>query len=133
MYSSVLFLLPDDGPNLQANPPEASNSSERPSAKEPATSHSPGTLAALSGAAPTALNSLAESETELETAAVEPSLMPPAALQPQASSPAYREASSETLPADTTPQQSPDAGTTLGRYEMTTLSDLKDPVGVRFL
>ncbi|XP_053296316.1 eukaryotic translation initiation factor 4 gamma 3-like [Pleuronectes platessa] len=63
-----------------------------------------------------ALNSLAESETELETAAVEPSLMPPASLQAQASSPAYREASSETLPADTTPQQNPDieARTTLG-------------------
>ncbi|XP_053267682.1 LOW QUALITY PROTEIN: eukaryotic translation initiation factor 4 gamma 3-like [Pleuronectes platessa] len=63
-----------------------------------------------------ALNSLAESETELETAAVEPSLMPPPSLQRQASSPAYREASSETLPADTTPQQNPnfDAGTTLG-------------------
>ncbi|XP_062254198.1 eukaryotic translation initiation factor 4 gamma 3-like [Platichthys flesus] len=105
---------PDDGPNLQTNPPEAAISNEHPSAKEPATSHSPGTLAAMSGAASTALNSLTMSETELETAAIEPSLMPPAALQPQASSPAYREAASETLPADTTPQQSPDPGTTLG-------------------
>ncbi|XP_053267681.1 eukaryotic translation initiation factor 4 gamma 3-like [Pleuronectes platessa] len=131
----------EDAPNMQANPPEAANSSELPSAKEPASSHlssveelkpslvppqtlntdkplldAPRTLAALSGEAPTALNSLAESETELETAAVEPSLMPPASLQPQASSPAYREAASETLPADTTPQQNPnfDAGTTLG-------------------
>ncbi|XP_053285555.1 eukaryotic translation initiation factor 4 gamma 3-like [Pleuronectes platessa] len=130
-----------DAPNRQANPPEAANSSERLSAKEPASSHlssveelkpslvppqtlntdkplldAPGTLAALSGAAPLALNSLAESETELETAAVEPSLMPPPSLQPQASSPAYREAASETLPADTTPQQNPDieARTTLG-------------------
>ncbi|XP_053272694.1 eukaryotic translation initiation factor 4 gamma 3 [Pleuronectes platessa] len=136
------FLQPqNDAPNMQANPPEAANSSERPSAKEPASSHlssveelkpslvlpqtlntdkplldAPGTLAALSLAAPTALNSLAESETELETAAVEPSLMPPPSLQPQASSPAYREAASETLPADTTPQQNPnfEARTTLG-------------------
>ncbi|XP_053285581.1 eukaryotic translation initiation factor 4 gamma 3-like [Pleuronectes platessa] len=130
-----------DAPNRQANPPEAANSSERLSAKEPASSHfssveelkpslvppqtlntdkplldAPGTLAALSGAAPLALNSLAESETELETAAVEPSLMPPPSLQPQASSPAYKEAASETLPADPTPQQNPDieARTTLG-------------------
>ncbi|XP_034434993.1 eukaryotic translation initiation factor 4 gamma 3-like [Hippoglossus hippoglossus] len=178
MYSSVLFLLPDDAPKLQpvvqkssspglvqpeapvetpeANTPEteptppasepelplpaslstpvnlpltAANSSDRPSARESASSHlssvgeqkpslappqppntdkplldAPRTLAALSVAAPKALNGLAESGTELETAAHEPSLMPPAALQPQASSPAYREASSETLPSDMRPQ-----------------------------
>ena len=110
-------------------PLTAANSSERPSARESASSHlssvgeqkpslappqppntdkplldSPRTLAALSVAAPKALNGLAESGTELETAAHEPSLMPPAALQPQASSPAYREASSETLPSDMRPQ-----------------------------
>ncbi|XP_047198918.1 eukaryotic translation initiation factor 4 gamma 3-like [Hippoglossus stenolepis] len=111
-------------------PLTAANSSERPSAREEsASSHlssvgeqkpslappqppntdkplldAPRTLAALSVAAPKALNGLAESGTELETAAHEPSLMPPAALQPQASSPAYREASSETLPSDMRPQ-----------------------------
>ncbi|XP_047195243.1 eukaryotic translation initiation factor 4 gamma 3 [Hippoglossus stenolepis] len=110
-------------------PLTVANSSERPSARESASSHlssvgeqkpslappqppntdkplldAPRTLASLSVAAPKALNGLAESGTELETAAQEPSPMPPAALQPQASSPAYREASSETLPSDMRPQ-----------------------------
>ncbi|XP_053290777.1 eukaryotic translation initiation factor 4 gamma 3 [Pleuronectes platessa] len=59
---------------------------------------------------------LRESRTELETAAHEPSLVPPAALQPQASSPADREASSETVASDMRPQvptppQTPDSDT----------------------
>uniref|UniRef100_A0A4W6DD09 Eukaryotic translation initiation factor 4 gamma 3 n=1 Tax=Lates calcarifer TaxID=8187 RepID=A0A4W6DD09_LATCA len=68
-------------------------------------SDAPRTLAASPAPAPKALNGLAESGTELDTAAHEPSLMPPAALQPQASAPAYREASSsETLPSDVRPE-----------------------------
>uniref|UniRef100_A0A3B4Y9W4 Eukaryotic translation initiation factor 4 gamma 3 n=1 Tax=Seriola lalandi dorsalis TaxID=1841481 RepID=A0A3B4Y9W4_SERLL len=114
-------------------PLTAANASERPSARESAASASspsstvgeqkpsstpsqtpntdkplsdaPRTLAALPAPAPKALNGLAESGTELETAAHEPSLMPPAALQPQPSAPAYREAtSSENLPSDMRPE-----------------------------
>ncbi|XP_040014741.1 eukaryotic translation initiation factor 4 gamma 3 [Xiphias gladius] len=113
-------------------PLTAANTSERPSAREStasASSHSstvgeqkpslappqapntdkpisdaPRTLAASPAPAPKALNGLAESGTELDTATHEPSLMPPAALEPQASAPAYREAaSSESLPSDVRP------------------------------
>ncbi|XP_062244474.1 eukaryotic translation initiation factor 4 gamma 3-like [Platichthys flesus] len=57
---------------------------------------------------------LRKSRTEMETAAHEPSLMPPAALQPQASSPTDREVSSETVASDMRPQvptppQTPDS------------------------
>ncbi|XP_062266388.1 protein TsetseEP-like [Platichthys flesus] len=45
---------------------------------------------------------LRESRTELETAAHEPSLMPPAALQTQASSPPDRESSPETVLSEAT-------------------------------
>uniref|UniRef100_A0A3Q0RYY1 Eukaryotic translation initiation factor 4 gamma 3 n=1 Tax=Amphilophus citrinellus TaxID=61819 RepID=A0A3Q0RYY1_AMPCI len=59
----------------------------------------PRTLAASPLLAPKALNGLAESGTELDTQAHEPSL------QPQTSAPAYREvSSSETLPSDVRPE-----------------------------
>ena len=116
-------------------PPPQANSTERPSDRESASSDlssaeeqtpsAPRTLAALCEAAPKALNGLAERGTELETAAHEPSLVPPAALQPQASSPAQ-------VPTPPSNQDS-EARITLERYEMTTLSDFQDPVGVRFL
>uniref|UniRef100_A0A3B5AK85 Eukaryotic translation initiation factor 4 gamma 3-like n=1 Tax=Stegastes partitus TaxID=144197 RepID=A0A3B5AK85_9TELE len=69
-------------------------------------SDSPRTLAASPSLAPKALNGLADSGTELDASAHEPSLLSPAALQPQASTPAYREApsSSETLPSDVRPE-----------------------------
>uniref|UniRef100_A0A665XDA9 Eukaryotic translation initiation factor 4 gamma, 3a n=1 Tax=Echeneis naucrates TaxID=173247 RepID=A0A665XDA9_ECHNA len=114
-------------------PLTVANASERPSAREcapSASSHSstvveqksttvppqtpntdkplsdaPRTLAASPALTPKALNGLSESGTELETAAHEPSLLPPTALQSQASTPAYREAtSSETLPSDMRPE-----------------------------
>lgn len=63
------------------------------------------TLAASPAPTPKALNGLADSVTELDAPAHEPSLLSSAALQPQASAPAYREASSsETLPSDVRPE-----------------------------
>uniref|UniRef100_A0A669D5T4 Eukaryotic translation initiation factor 4 gamma 3 n=1 Tax=Oreochromis niloticus TaxID=8128 RepID=A0A669D5T4_ORENI len=92
-------------------PVAVANTSERPSARESTTSASshsasssplldaPRTLAASPSLAPKALNGLADSGTELDTQAHEPSL------QPQASAPAYRElSSSETLPSDVRPE-----------------------------
>ncbi|XP_053172576.1 eukaryotic translation initiation factor 4 gamma 3 [Scomber japonicus] len=72
-------------------------------------SEAPRTLAASPAPAPKALNGLADSGTELDPPAHEPSLLSTAALQPQASTPAYREASSsssssETLPSDVRPE-----------------------------
>ncbi|XP_070694151.1 eukaryotic translation initiation factor 4 gamma 3 isoform X3 [Pempheris klunzingeri] len=68
-------------------------------------SDAPRTLAASPAPAPKALNGLADSGTELDSAAHEPSPLSPAALQPQASAPAYREASSsESLPSDMRPE-----------------------------
>ncbi|XP_044023882.1 eukaryotic translation initiation factor 4 gamma 3 isoform X5 [Siniperca chuatsi] len=65
----------------------------------------PRTLAASPAPTPKALNGLADSGTELDNPANEPSLLSPAALQPQASAAAYREASSsETLPSDMRPE-----------------------------
>uniref|UniRef100_A0A3Q0S187 Eukaryotic translation initiation factor 4 gamma 3 n=1 Tax=Amphilophus citrinellus TaxID=61819 RepID=A0A3Q0S187_AMPCI len=112
-----------------ALPVAVANTSERPSAREsPASASSPSascsageskssltqsqlpntdkplldtprTLAASPLLAPKALNGLAESGTELDTQAHEPSL------QPQTSAPAYREvSSSETLPSDVRPE-----------------------------
>uniref|UniRef100_A0A3Q2X142 Eukaryotic translation initiation factor 4 gamma, 3a n=1 Tax=Haplochromis burtoni TaxID=8153 RepID=A0A3Q2X142_HAPBU len=110
-------------------PVAVANTSERPSARESTTSASshsasssageskpssappqmpntdkplldaPRTLAASPSLAPKALNGLADSGTELDTQAHEPSL------QPQASAPAYRElSSSQTLPSDVRPE-----------------------------
>uniref|UniRef100_A0A3B4F3M3 Eukaryotic translation initiation factor 4 gamma 3 n=1 Tax=Pundamilia nyererei TaxID=303518 RepID=A0A3B4F3M3_9CICH len=92
-------------------PVTVANTSERPSARESTTSASshsasssplldaPRTLAASPSLAPKALNGLADSGTELDTQAHEPSL------QPQASAPAYRElSSSQTLPSDVRPE-----------------------------
>uniref|UniRef100_A0AAX7UGW8 Eukaryotic translation initiation factor 4 gamma, 3a n=1 Tax=Astatotilapia calliptera TaxID=8154 RepID=A0AAX7UGW8_ASTCA len=110
-------------------PVAVANTSERPSARESTTSASshsasssageskpssappqmpntdkplldaPRTLAASPSLAPKALNGLADSGTELDTQAHEPSL------QPQASAPAYGElSSSQTLPSDVRPE-----------------------------
>ncbi|XP_035760540.1 eukaryotic translation initiation factor 4 gamma 3 isoform X6 [Neolamprologus brichardi] len=110
-------------------PVAVANTSERPSARESTTSASshsasssageskpssappqmpntdkplldaPRTLAASPSLAPKALNGLADSGTELDTQAHEPSL------QSQASAPAYRElSSSQTLPSDVRPE-----------------------------
>uniref|UniRef100_A0A7N6AC07 Eukaryotic translation initiation factor 4 gamma, 3a n=1 Tax=Anabas testudineus TaxID=64144 RepID=A0A7N6AC07_ANATE len=116
-----------------AIPLTVANASERPSARESAASASspsssaveqktslaspqtvntdkplsdaPRTLAASPSLAPKTLNGLADSGTEPDPAAHEPSLLPAAALQPQASDPAYREASSsEMLPSDVRPE-----------------------------
>ncbi|XP_034388717.1 eukaryotic translation initiation factor 4 gamma 3 isoform X2 [Cyclopterus lumpus] len=118
-----------------ALPLSAANTSERPSAKESTAAasspssavgeHKPSvapppqtpntdeplsdaptrTPAASPAPAPKALNGLADSGTELDAPAREPSLPSPAALQPQASAPAYREAApSETSPSDTRPE-----------------------------
>uniref|UniRef100_A0A671YKL2 Eukaryotic translation initiation factor 4 gamma 3 n=1 Tax=Sparus aurata TaxID=8175 RepID=A0A671YKL2_SPAAU len=104
-------------------PLSVANKSERPSARESTASASspspsvgepkpslplsdaPRTLAASPAPTPKALNGLADSVTELDAPAHEPSLLSSAALQPQASAPAYREASSsETLPSDVRPE-----------------------------
>ncbi|XP_041837192.1 eukaryotic translation initiation factor 4 gamma 3 isoform X3 [Melanotaenia boesemani] len=65
----------------------------------------PRTLAASPSLAPKALNGLADSGTEPDSADNEPSSLPPAVLHPQASVPTYRDAtSSETLPSDMRPE-----------------------------
>uniref|UniRef100_A0A8C4H279 Eukaryotic translation initiation factor 4 gamma, 3a n=1 Tax=Dicentrarchus labrax TaxID=13489 RepID=A0A8C4H279_DICLA len=95
-----------------ASSPSPSAGEYKPSLAPPQTpntdkplSDAPRTLAASPAPAPKALNGLADSGTELDTPALEPSLLSPAALQPQASAPAYREASSsETLPSDVRPE-----------------------------
>lgn len=77
---------------------------QMPTTDKPISDH-PQTLAASQSLAPKALNGLADSVTELEVAAHEPSLMPPAALHPQAPVSAYRDtSSSETLPSDVRPE-----------------------------
>ena len=77
---------------------------QMPSTEKPL-SEPPRTLAGSPSLAPKALNGLADSGPELDTAAHEPSLLPPATLHPQASAPAYRDASSsETLPSDVRPE-----------------------------
>ncbi|XP_070759420.1 eukaryotic translation initiation factor 4 gamma 3-like [Enoplosus armatus] len=95
-----------------ASSPSSSVGEHKPSLAPPLTpntdkplSDAPRTLAASPAPAPKALNGLADSGTELDTPAQEPSLLSPAALQPQASAAAYREASpSETLPSDVRPE-----------------------------
>ncbi|XP_023125564.1 eukaryotic translation initiation factor 4 gamma 3 isoform X7 [Amphiprion ocellaris] len=96
-----------------ASSPSSSVGESKPSLAPPQTpntdkplSDSPRTLAASPSLAPKALNGLADSGTELDAPAHEPSLLSPAALQPQASAPAYREtsSSSETLPTDMRPE-----------------------------
>uniref|UniRef100_A0A7N8YPJ5 Eukaryotic translation initiation factor 4 gamma, 3a n=1 Tax=Mastacembelus armatus TaxID=205130 RepID=A0A7N8YPJ5_9TELE len=72
-----------------------------PNTDEPL-SDAPRTMTASPAQAPKTLNGLADSGTELDTAAPEPSLMPSAALQTQPLS--YREASSEPLPSDMRPE-----------------------------
>ncbi|XP_070814343.1 eukaryotic translation initiation factor 4 gamma 3 isoform X5 [Chaetodon trifascialis] len=77
---------------------------QTPNADKPL-SDTPRPLAASPAPSPKALNGLADSGTELDTPAHEPSLLSPAALQSQASAPAYREpSSSETLPSDVRPE-----------------------------
>uniref|UniRef100_A0A8C2Z4R9 Eukaryotic translation initiation factor 4 gamma 3 n=2 Tax=Cyclopterus lumpus TaxID=8103 RepID=A0A8C2Z4R9_CYCLU len=76
-----------------------------PNTDEPLSDAPTRTPAASPAPAPKALNGLADSGTELDAPAREPSLPSPAALQPQASAPAYREAApSETSPSDTRPE-----------------------------
>lgn len=95
-----------------ASSPSSSAGEHKPSLAPPQTpntdkplSDAPRTSAASPAPAPKALNGLADSGIELDTLAVEPSLLSSAALQPQASAPAYREASSsETLPSDVRPE-----------------------------
>lgn len=92
--------------------PSPSVGEHKPSLARPQTpstdktlSDAPRTLAASPAPASKALNGLADSGTELDAPAHEPSLQSPAALQPQASAPAYKEASSsETLPSDVRPE-----------------------------
>uniref|UniRef100_A0A3P8TQC7 Eukaryotic translation initiation factor 4 gamma 3 n=1 Tax=Amphiprion percula TaxID=161767 RepID=A0A3P8TQC7_AMPPE len=96
-----------------ASSPSSSVGESKPSLAPPQTpntdkplSDSPRILAASPSLAPKAFNGLADSGTELDAPAHEPSLLSPAALQPQASGPAYREtsSSSETLPTDMRPE-----------------------------
>ncbi|XP_034725224.1 eukaryotic translation initiation factor 4 gamma 3 isoform X4 [Etheostoma cragini] len=83
-------------------PPLASP--QTPSADKPL-SDAPRTLAASPAPAPKALNGHADSGTELDTVAHEPSLLSSAALQPQASAPTYSEvSSSESFPCDVRPE-----------------------------
>lgn len=94
--SSPSFSVGEHKPSLA--PPQT------PSADKPL-SDAPRTLAASPAPAPKALNGHADSGTELDTTAQEPSLLSSAALQPQASAPAYREASSsESFPCDVRPE-----------------------------
>lgn len=91
--------------------PSSSTGELKPSLASPQTvntdkplSDVPRTLPASPSPAPKALNGLADSRTEPDTAAHEPALLPAAALQSQASAPSYREtSSSETLPSDMRP------------------------------
>ncbi|KAM6927849.1 eukaryotic translation initiation factor 4 gamma 3 [Xenentodon cancila] len=77
---------------------------QMPNTDKPLSDH-PQTLAASHSLAPKALNGLADSGTELDAAAHEPSLLPPAALHSQALVSAYRDtSSSETLPSDVRPE-----------------------------
>ncbi|KAM8757375.1 eukaryotic translation initiation factor 4 gamma 3 isoform 4-T4 [Acanthopagrus schlegelii] len=95
-----------------ASSPSPSVGEPKPSLAPPQTpntdkplSDAPRALAASPAPTPKALNGLADSVTELDAPAHEPSLLSSAALQPQASAPAYREASSsETLPSDVRPE-----------------------------
>ncbi|XP_041804790.1 eukaryotic translation initiation factor 4 gamma 3 isoform X10 [Chelmon rostratus] len=97
---------------ISASSPSPSAGEHKPSLAPPQTpntdkplSDTPRTPAASPAPATKALNGLADSGTELDTPAHEPSLLSPAALQPQASAPAYREPSpSETLPSDVRPE-----------------------------
>lgn len=99
-------------PTASASSPSSSAGEQNPSLASPKTvntdkplSDAPRTLAASPSLTPKALNGLAESGTEPDTAAHEPSVLPAAALQAQASAPAYREAaSSEMLPSDVRPE-----------------------------
>uniref|UniRef100_A0A3Q3B1S4 Eukaryotic translation initiation factor 4 gamma, 3a n=1 Tax=Kryptolebias marmoratus TaxID=37003 RepID=A0A3Q3B1S4_KRYMA len=77
---------------------------QMPSTDKPLTDSPPSLAASLSPALK-ALNGLADSGTELDAVAHEPSLLPPAELHPQVSAPAYRDASpSETLPSNMRPE-----------------------------
>nr|XP_046238542.1 eukaryotic translation initiation factor 4 gamma 3 isoform X3 [Scatophagus argus] len=95
-----------------ASSPSPSAGEQKPSLAPPQTpitdkplSDAPRTPAASPVPAPKALNGLADSGTELDTPAHEPSLLSTATLQPQASASAYREASSsEALPSDVRPE-----------------------------
>ncbi len=97
---------------VSASSPSPLVGEHKPSLAQPQTpntdkplSEAPRTLAASPAPAPKALNGLADSGTELDTQAREPSPLSSAALQPQASASAYREASSsETLPSDVRPE-----------------------------
>lgn len=104
-------------PSARESTASASSSSSsvgvhKPSLAQPQTpnidkplSGAPRTLAASPAPAPKALNGLADSGTELDAPAHEPSLLSSAAFQPQASAAAYREVpSSETLPSDVRPE-----------------------------
>uniref|UniRef100_A0A671YGC0 Eukaryotic translation initiation factor 4 gamma 3 n=1 Tax=Sparus aurata TaxID=8175 RepID=A0A671YGC0_SPAAU len=99
-------------PASMTSSPSPSVGEPKPSLAPPQTpntdkplSDAPRTLAASPAPTPKALNGLADSVTELDAPAHEPSLLSSAALQPQASAPAYREASSsETLPSDVRPE-----------------------------
>lgn len=98
--------------SASASSPSPTEGEHKPSLARPQTpiadktlSDAPRTLAASPAPASKALNGLAESSTELDAPAHEPSLVSPAVLQPQASAAAYREASSsETLPSDVRPE-----------------------------
>ncbi|XP_029286855.1 eukaryotic translation initiation factor 4 gamma 3 isoform X3 [Cottoperca gobio] len=95
-----------------ASSPSSTVGEHKPSLAPPQTpntdkplSDAPRTPAASPAPDPKALNGLADSGTELDTPAPEPSLLSSAALQPQASAPACREASSsDTLPSDVRPE-----------------------------
>lgn len=97
--------------SASASSPSPTEGEHKPSLAQPQTpvadktlSDAPRTLAASPAPASKALNGCAESGTELDAPAHEPSLVSPAVLQPQASAAAYREASSETLPSDVRPE-----------------------------
>ncbi|XP_041638609.1 eukaryotic translation initiation factor 4 gamma 3 isoform X3 [Cheilinus undulatus] len=95
-----------------ASSPSPSLGEHKPSLASPQTpntdkplSDAPRTLAASPAPAPKALNGLADSVTELEPPAHEPSPLPSASLQHPVSAPAYRDpSSSETLPSDVRPE-----------------------------
>uniref|UniRef100_A0A667XXT8 Eukaryotic translation initiation factor 4 gamma 3 n=1 Tax=Myripristis murdjan TaxID=586833 RepID=A0A667XXT8_9TELE len=67
-------------------------------------SEAPRARAASPTPAPKALNGLADPGAELDPSAPEPSPLASAPLQPQTSAPAYKEATSETLPSDMRPE-----------------------------
>ncbi|XP_057702452.1 eukaryotic translation initiation factor 4 gamma 3 isoform X4 [Corythoichthys intestinalis] len=104
----ALMTLPTTAVNSGDRPPStASFSSKAPcntNADKPISAAPSRILTVSPSPVPKAVNGIADPDTELETSTPEPPLASPCGARPLASSPAFQDASSETLPSDIRPE-----------------------------